>query len=145
MGVFNFLKSKTGKATMVGTTAIAGVAANHVLAEEVKDDLTLQAIKDGAVQAGGSVEGLSDAEILGQWDAVKNIVENGGGSDALKELYNAIMANLDKVDIQSHYQPQTLTGTCAVVAVMALVWTGAYLIARRKAKKAAKVQVEDIR
>ena len=144
MGVFNFLKSKVGKATMVGTTAAAGVATNFVLAEGVKDDMKLDAIKNGVEQVGGSVEGLSNAEILAQWDIIKNSVEYGTPSDAASKLYDIVMSNFDKINVESHYQPQTLTGTCAVVAVMSIVWAGAYFLAKRKAKKVAEVQVEDI-
>ena len=150
MGVYNFLKSKLGKATMVGTTAGAGVGANVVIADSLTEGMEVDAIKDGLIntlQANETaVNALSNSETYAVWQELQEMV--AASSTLPQRFYDAqtqIADALSQVAVQSHYQPQTIIGTCAAVAVTALVWAGLYLIARKKAKKVASVQVEDIK
>ena len=145
MGVYNFLKSKLGKATMVGTTAATGTAANFIVADSIKEDVKYEAIKSGIKDAGVDVNTLTRDEILDGWATVKASIENGYHDDFMQTVYDNVTSNLDKVDIATHYQPQTITGTCAVAAVTAIAWVALYLISKRKANKVAKVKVEDIK
>ena len=144
--LYDFFKSAAGKITAVGATAIAGVAGNFKFAGDVKDELTLKAIKDGVVQGGGNIDGMTDAQIQSGWEMVKDFVENNTPNESTQRMYDAVMSNLDKVDIQSHYQPSTLVGTAVCVAIPAIIFTGLYLYGKHQAKKEAEmVTIEDIK
>ncbi len=144
--LYDFFKNAAGKITAVGATAIAGVAGNFKFAGDVKDELTLKAIKDGVVQGGGSFDGMTDAQIQLGWEYVQAEIANGSGSSVTQSIYDAVMSNLDKVDIQSHYQPSTLVGTAVCVAIPAIIFTGLYLYGKHQAKKEAEmVTIEDIK
>lgn len=145
--LYDFFKSAAGKITAVGATAIAGVAGNFKFAGDVKDELTLKAIKDGVVQGGGNIDGLTDAQITAAYETLKFDVENGVVSGGVAQaIIDCVNANLDKVDIQSHYQPSTLIGTAVCVAIPAIIFTGLYLYGKHQAKKEAEmVTIEDIK
>ena len=144
--LYDFFKSAAGKITAVGATAIAGVAGNFKFAGDVKDELTLKAIKDGVVQGGGSIDGMTDAQVLSGWEMVKELGTQEGIDSVTKKIYECVSSNLDKVDMQSHYQPSTLVGTAVCVAIPAIIFTGLYLYGKHQAKKEAEmVTIEDIK
>ena len=148
--LYNFLKSAAGKLTMGGTTALAGVAGNVIASEGVKDELTIQAIKEGIVEAGGpSMDHLNkfpDEAVMNEWIDIKTYVETSVGHDEyVHSLYDCINANLDKVDIQSHYQPSTLVGTAVAAAIPALIWAGLYIYAKKHSVKDTQTEVENIK
>ena len=148
--LYNFLKSAAGKLTMGGTTALAGVAGNVIASEGVKDELTMQAIRDGVVEAGGptieELKRIPDEVLMDAWLDVKNYMETTSGYDEYtRRIYECVNANLDKVDIQSHYQPSTLVGTAVAAAIPALIWAGLYIYAKKHSVKDTQTEVENIK
>lgn len=133
MTFWTFLKSVPGKITMVATTAVAGIAANFAGASMVKDDLEYEAIKKGVVEGGGTLDGLTEAQILDGWSYVQAEIQVGSGSSITRSIYDSVNSNLDKVPLDSHFQALPIGLTVAAAVILGVIWFVLY----RKAMKAA--------
>ena len=140
MSFWSFLKSTAGKVTMIGTTAIAGIAANFVAANSIQDDMKVEIIKENLKPlVTGDPSTLSSSDTWGLFDDLKTIVDdiNNGAivddSQKFVDAYANINSDFDKVPLESHFQAFPLEVTVVAVAVIGIIWLILYL----KAKKTA--------